>query len=420
MPTRKPKRSSGTKSSSAKRAPVHRFAHPFFEFTPANSSQTPPADAAAIAAFTQEHLEKIPALKRTPPTMTLADVIGQPGADAVKASGKIVFHTFGDSGNPQVANQEMVADAMTAEYDTTKPGSAPAFLFHLGDVIYYDNTDAGYHAQFYSPYKRYPGKIIAIPGNHDGELFKFDGTPTGQKVTLAAFQKNFCQPKPGVPPGAGSIYRQMVSQPGVYWRLDSPFLDVLGLYSNVGETTGFISDPQIGTSQKDWLIATIKSIVKTRAVGPRKAFILAVHHPPYSNGGHEPSTAMHDDIDDACRKGGLMPDVVLAAHAHNYQRYTRRLNFGGAGLEIPYIVAGTAGRSIQPLTVATGQVQGDVTYLKSMTGYGFLRVTVVGSPGGAASQVKLEYVKVEMDSNHQPKSTAFDSATVDLATGKVK
>jgi hypothetical protein len=72
---------------------------------------------------------------------------------------------------------------------------------HLGDVIYYDNTDKGYLEQFYVLYKRYPGKIIAIPGNHDSELFKFDGASTGPTKTLAAFMKNFCQPVPAVPSG---------------------------------------------------------------------------------------------------------------------------------------------------------------------------------------------------------------------------
>ena len=419
-----PKAKRASKKASPKKAvpavTVQRFAHPFYEHTPANASSPFPDDAGPIADFTAQKLLAIPAPKRNPPEMKLADVIGNAGAATVKQSNRIVFHACGDSGNPQSQDEEMVSDAMTAEYDTTQSHASPAFLLHLGDVIYYDNTDSGYHQQFYAPYKRYPGKIIAIPGNHDGELFKFDGSPTGQKVTLGAFQQNFCLPTPSVPPAAGTIYRQMVSQPGVYWRLDAPFVDVIGLYSNVGETSGFISDPTIGTAQKDWLVRTIAGIAKLRASGPRKAFILAVHHPPYSNGGHEPSVGMLGDLDDACKKGGLMPDVVLAAHAHNYQRYTRRLTFGGTEKQIPYIVAGTAGRGIQSLTAATGQVQGDATYLKSMTGYGFLRVTVVGASSGAASQVTLEFMKVEMNSAQQPISHAFDSATVDLATAKVR
>jgi hypothetical protein len=140
----------------------------------------------------------------------------------------------------------------------------------------------------------------------------------------------------------------------------------------------------------------------------------------YSFGGHEPSVGMLADLDDACTKGGLMPDVVLTAHSHNYQRFTRRLSFGGTDRQIPYIVAGTGGRGIQSLTAANGQVQGQATYLKSMTGYGFLRVTVIGASNGAASQVTLEFTKVEMNSANEPVSQAFDSATVDLATAKVR
>jgi hypothetical protein len=55
-----------------------------------------------------------------------------------------------------------------------------------------------------------------------------------------------------------------------------------------------------------------------------------------------------------------------------------------------------------------------------MTGYGFLRVTVIGASNGAASQVTLEFTKVEMNSANEPVSQAFDSATVDLATAKVR
>jgi hypothetical protein len=93
---------------------------------------------------------------------------------------------------------------MTKDIDIAHPAASPAFFLHLGDVNYYDNTDSGYHEQFYVPYKLYPGKIIAIPGNHDSELFKYDGQSTGQTKTLQAFQRNFVQPVPSVPPAAGS------------------------------------------------------------------------------------------------------------------------------------------------------------------------------------------------------------------------
>jgi hypothetical protein len=400
---------------------TYRFAHPFYALTPANASAARPADAGAIAAFTAANLQPIPKPKRTPPEMSLGDIIGDADSAAVEASGKIIFHAFGDTGNPGAPMPELVSDAMAADYDTTKPQASPSFLLHLGDVIYYDNTDSGYHEQFYSPYKRYPGKIIAIPGNHDGELFKYDGSSTGQKVTLGAFQLNFCLPSPSVPPAAGTIYRQMVSQPGVYWRLGAPFVDIVGLYSNIGETSGFISSPQIGSAQKDWLVATVRKISQARAAGPRKAFVLAVHHPMYSAGGHEPSIDMQKDIDDACRQGGIMPDVVLTAHAHNYQRYTRRIAFGGKQLEIPYIVAGTGGRGIQPVKPqAKGQSHVDASFDKFLNGYGFLRVTITKDAGPNAKSVELEFVQVQSDNQQHFTTNKFDSITVDLTAGKVK
>ena len=48
---------------------------------------------------------------------------------------------------------------------------------------------------------------------------------------------------------------------------------------------------------------------------------------------------MSGAIDAACEKAGVIPDAFLSAHAHNYQRYTRRTN----GRQIPYVVAGTGG-----------------------------------------------------------------------------
>jgi hypothetical protein len=48
---------------------------------------------------------------------------------------------------------------------------------------------------------------------------------------------------------------------------------------------------------------------------------------------------------------GQTTTVFLSAHAHNYQRYTRRIG----GKQVPYIVVGTGGMPPQPVTTATGQ-----------------------------------------------------------------
>jgi Calcineurin-like phosphoesterase len=353
---------------------ILRFAHPFFNPKTDPTKPNTPVKGKRMTDYVQTKLLSIPNPQRDP-TMNLDEIIGTDGVKAIEAAGSISIQAVGDTGHENGLNQELVAEAMTLEYDTMHPEKSPAFFLHLGDVIYFDNTDKGYQAQFYVPYKKYPGKIIAIPGNHDGEIFKYDGTSTGQKKTLDAFQRNFCQPKAGVPPDAGTIYREMVSQPGVYWRLNAPLIDIIGLYSNIGEGPGFISGKTIGKKEKDWLIATFNTINKSRITSTRKALVIAVHHPPFSNGGHSSSSQMLADIDDACKQAGIQPDAILAAHSHNYQRFTRNINFKNESWQVPYYVIGTGGRGTVPLETATGQVVGDHSYDSSLMGYGYLTLT---------------------------------------------
>jgi hypothetical protein len=387
---------------------VGRFAHPFYTTTPPDQRPIISGVGQRMTDYVAIKLEKIPKPQRKP-VMTLEEVIGTQGAAEIENFGSITFHAVGDTGHEDGEMQQMVADAMTADYDITHPEKSPAFFLHLGDVNYYNNTDLGYHAQFYEPYKKYPGKIIAIPGNHDGELFKYDATSTGQKVTLEAFQKNFCQPTAGIPPAAGTIYREMVSQPGVYWLLDAPFINIIGLYSNVAEGPGFISASSIGTKQKNWLVQILKSINKQREQGKRKALVIAVHHPPVSAGGHHSSHEMLTDIDDACHKGGLMPDAVLAAHAHNYQRFTRNLAFNNKDIEIPFFVAGCGGRGLQPVSTAYGNTDNNFRFENSLSGYGYLTLT--------ATNNKLTIFFTHVDKNVKK---SFDNrVVVDLTTNKL-
>jgi Calcineurin-like phosphoesterase len=155
-----------------------RFAHPFFTSIPISERKRVPGVGKRMTDFIADTLLPIPAPKRKPPRMILDEIVGAQGAQDIEKIGVISFHAVGDAGHAGGGTedmQEFVADAMTADFDINAPATSPAFFLHLGDVDYYDNTDRGYHEQFYVPYKRYPGKIIAIPGNHDGEIFKFDG-----------------------------------------------------------------------------------------------------------------------------------------------------------------------------------------------------------------------------------------------------
>jgi len=76
----------------------------------------------------------------TEPILTLAQVLGPSGDEAVKriaASGQLVFHAVGDTGSTRGPHdQSLVADKMIADFDEEAAENVPQFFFHLGDVIY--------------------------------------------------------------------------------------------------------------------------------------------------------------------------------------------------------------------------------------------------------------------------------------------
>lgn len=391
-------RSRQHRSRTASTAQPLRYAHPFYTAIPPDAR---PADFSQhgqrMSTWIAQSFGPIPPPTRTA-AMELAEIIGSDGVAEIEAEGAIRFHAVGDTGRPDVhnVNQEGVTEQMAADFSPTAGGKNPAFFFHLGDVIYGPNKNDEYRDEFYRAYKDYPGKIVAVAGNHDGEVFaQTDPTP------LQAFLDNFCAPTVTVPVIADQvrIFRETMTQPGVYYLLDAPFVDIVALYSNIAEGPGSIVGESGDAAQKVWLGATLKEIAQERASGTRKALIFAVHHPPYSNGGHGGSPQMLQDIDEACQAAGVVPDAVLSGHAHNYQRHTRRPN---GGSEIPYIVAGCGGHNDSGVDQATGQVDGDHTFDKSFKGFGYLLVT--------ASKTALQVDFYALGATPSP----YDTVTVTL------
>jgi predicted phosphodiesterase len=344
--------------------------------------------------------------------MALADIIGAPGVAEIQSAGAFRFQSTGDTGRTNGNEQQQVADAMGSGFDVHQSGKNPAVFFHLGDVIYGHTKDALYRDEFYRPYHRYPAKIIAVPGNHDGETFK-----TTDPKALAAFIANFCAPTATVPPqasGAG-IFRETMTQPGVYWMLDAPFADVIGLYSNIAEGPGNLEGANGDTQQIDWLNSTLKAIAAARkGGGPRKALIIGVHHPPFSSAGHNGSPDMLKQIDDACTAAGIGPDAVLAGHSHTYQRYTRTHAIGGKTVKVPYIVAGCGGHADQPVGAA-GSTTADHKFEHAEQGYGYLDVQVT------STSLNIDFHLVLGPHGAAPAGGArvIDSVRVNLATGSI-
>jgi acid phosphatase type 7 len=255
--------------------------------------------------------------------LDLATVIGADAAAAIETAGTLVFHTAGDTGgvnSPQP--QQIVADWMDNDLTTLNP--APAFFYHLGDVVYFDGERDQYYPQFYEPYLHYQAPIFAIPGNHDGDLAI---PPVGN--SLDGFMTNLCAATAAVTPDAKDVTRPAMTQPNCYWTLTAPLVTIVGLYTNVPEH-GVVQQDQV-----DWFHAELAAADTT------KALIAALHHPPYSADAHHgASQPMRQLLADAFTASGRTPDLVLTGHVHNYQRFTVPQPDGKT---LTYIVAGAGG-----------------------------------------------------------------------------
>ncbi len=273
--------------------------------------------------------------------MDLSAVLPADAIAQIQASGQIVFHSVGDTGGIIKPDAQLaVADAMCGDLaNLTYATGQPAFLYHLGDVVYYFGQNQYYPEQFYDPYRNYDAPIFAIPGNHDGVMFEDESID----YSLEPFVENFCtsSPQEAVP----SFSRTTMIQPGVYWTLTAPFVWFIGLYSNTGEEMGIIGDnATIGQDQIAFFNQQLAAALAARnAAGASSlALILAVHHPPFTGASdHFPSAAMLAQIDACCQQAGIWPDLVLSGHAHLYERYTRTM--AADGRQIAYVVAGNGG-----------------------------------------------------------------------------
>jgi hypothetical protein len=347
------------------------------------------------------------------PILTLEQVYGNAGAAkiaAIQQAGQIVFHSVGDTGSViGPATQSLVADKMATDFHEANVADVPSFLFHLGDVVYYFGEATYYYDQFYAPYRDYPAPILAIAGNHDGVVYPKDPAPT-----LAGFMENFCTAGPAPAPDAGNLLRTTMTQPGVYFTLEAPFVRILGIYSNVLEDPGVISGENgqntvLDGRQIAFLTAALKRVKSEKFTG---AVIIAVHHPPFTGGKeHGGSPLMLADIDSACTAAGVWPHAVFSGHAHNYQRYARTVNT----LQIPFLVAGCGGHS--PLSPMRGTFRtpfkiDDTLTLESYdtTDYGYLRVIVDATT-----------MRIEFHPQHDGGTTKTpnDVVTIALATHAV-
>jgi hypothetical protein len=136
----------------------------------------------------------VPAPGSSPPRLTLDEIVGPDILQPIMSAKAITFHAVDDTGAAKtgsfqtpaqaLAHEAGVADAM-ARGVRQGGAAAPAFFFHLGDVVYHFGEAQYYYDQFYEPFRACDRPIFAIPGNHDGMVFGDD--PSTPKIpTLPA------------------------------------------------------------------------------------------------------------------------------------------------------------------------------------------------------------------------------------------
>jgi hypothetical protein len=247
----------------------------------------------------------------------LVDVIGPATAQEIARAGVMRFHAVGDTGgHVDPRPQRRVAAAMVRELGDDVPAR---FFYHLGDVVYPHGEEAHYRPQFFAAYAGYTAPIFAVPGNHDAEA---------PAVSLGGFLKTFCSVTPPLHDAGTTLPRPLSRQPHVYWTLVHDWLRIIGLYSNVPEGGQFADE------QLRWLIEELRA-------APRDVtLILAMHQPVYAaDVTHGSNLTLADALEACFAEAGRVPDAVFTGHAHNYQRFARRLG----DRRIPYIVAGAGG-----------------------------------------------------------------------------
>ncbi|MBV8115358.1 MAG: metallophosphoesterase [Silvibacterium sp.] len=295
-----------------------------------------------LTSYSDTHFEPLPNPLGQPPFhFDLETVVPGIGQTAARL-GKLVFHTVGDTGGIKNGDyQRDVAAQMKSDLDTKDEGKLPQFFYHLGDVVYYNGEVTDYYDQFYAPYDHYAPPIIAIPGNHDGD-------PVPGQTSLDGWVRYFMSTTPHIDSEICSdAPRVTLSLPNAYFTLLCPFVTIIGMYTNVPE------GGSIDSVQQQWLTNEF-------ATAPEdKALILALHHPVYSfDDHHSGSPAMADAVQHAINDSRRVPNMVLTAHVHNYQRIEQQI---AGDTPTPFLVAGAGGYfHLHGMTADSGHVDHDL------------------------------------------------------------
>lgn len=319
-------------------------------------------------------------------------------AKNIETAGKMTFHVLGDSGGVKDGEyQDHVAEQLVEQLNPNEPSSAQ-FCYHLGDVVYFTGMHDDYYGQFYEPYSAYTAPILAIPGNHDGEV-----DDPSQQTSLDGWVDYFMQKTPDVDPISKDAPRVGLSLPNVYWTLVTPYATFVGMYTNVPE------HGSIDSVQQQWVTNEFASADENLPL------ILSLHHPIYSfDVYHSGSSRMSDVLENAIRDSKRVPNLVLSGHVHDYQRIEQTISPKGP---TPFIVSGNGGyHNLHKIHSKPGDVAPDtkaVLKYGADSAWGFLTLSI--------DKETIHGVSTEIDRTGKVKqgdSFSYPAAQVTLADGK--
>src|SRR5438105_2312654 len=290
-------------------------------------------------------------------------------------SDPITFFVIGDHGGVLApAPQNAVSYAMQ------KQSPAPAFVYSVGDWVYFGGDEGGWDSQVYEAYAHVDVPLVGIPGNHDDQ---YGGNPPydPSRGPLDDWMANMCTPKHEVPPADPQFEygRHTQTEPWCDWTLTLEAVTIVGLYTNVP------SGGHVDAAQASWLAAELGDARADRPI------IVALHHPPYSvDAHHGGSQKMGDALDSAFTAAQRWPELVLAGHVHDFQSVTRQV----AENSLRYMVIGNSGyhnlHQFASDASAGMDLGGGVTFeYGDASEYGFLALTV------SAGKISGEYVGVK-------------------------
>jgi acid phosphatase type 7 len=390
----------------------------------ARQSYVPPVAAPATAAHLQTQADRSqlpdypfqPLPKPTglaPFRFDLKQLLPAAQVQGITAAGSMVFHSVGDTGDYRGQQMDFVAAMMTQDFQSSS--QAPAFFYHLGDVVYFAGDIDKYGDNFYATYKDYPGYIVAISGNHDCQPDDpLDGPVDPTKVPFDGWVQNFMSTNNtqlgSNKTGAG---RTQMDLPNVYWTFTTPLATIIGLCSNVGE-----SQAEIKPNQVAWFIGELK------AANPNLALIVTIHHPPFSGDtDHSGSSVAEQVLFKAFQSANRYPNLILSGHVHNYQRFTQIVTAPKGTLQIPCIVAGAGGYTVlSKLPMINGAYpQAPLSLENNLTleqydqdNLGFLRFEV------SKTQIVGTYFSAPYVAGGVPAAQAVDRFTIDLVGHTIK